>query len=110
MTDARARLCAQVQALEAGEPEAPSVLRRDRVDAHAEVGVRPGLEILHHRWIGAYHVGQVLRVSHPRQASFLLGRRQAGHVILGAFIDALDVQLRRGGQGRLFVEGLPVRL
>src|SRR5579863_1292229 len=99
-----------MQTLEAGQSEAPRVLRRHRVDAHAEVSVRAGLEILHYRRVGAHDIGQVLGVSHARQASFLFGRRQSRHVVLRALVDALDVLFGGGRQRRLFVELLPVRL
>ena len=61
-----------------GRSESPGILRRDRVDAHAESPLRHRLVELNHVFVNAGNVFQETGITDARQLGFFLVGGQAG--------------------------------
>ena len=93
---------AQRHAREAGQAEAPSVERRDRVDAQSVECVRASLEERQHVGMAAGTFRQEVGVAHPREARLLRAVVEPGEVVGGFLDEAPDVApgcLRQRGLG-----------
>ena len=91
-----ARCGIEFEAVESRQPQAPRVLRGDRINAHAEQRVREGLQQLHDFVAHPGRVGQVFRIAHARQARLLFVGAEAGEIIFISSDQTLKILLGFG--------------
>ena len=88
-----ARRRIQLHAVEAGQIESPGVLRRDRIDAHAEQRMRHRLVHLDDVFVNAGDIFQEAGIAHARQLRFFLVGGQAGKIVFRLLKQALQIAL-----------------
>src|ERR1700712_568414 len=96
-----------MQPLEAGQSKAPTVQRRDRIDANTPFALGRGLVDWNDSRIDLDNVQQVIAIADPRQAVLLLLRGQPRHGVDLASFDPLDVATHSRRQWRTQEKGVP---